>query len=76
MAREITLVEDASLGTPMVDATLKQRVIEVMEQLPPDATVEDLMERLFFLAKVDRGLADADAGRVVPHEDVTKRFSA
>jgi predicted transcriptional regulator len=60
----------------MVDATLKQRVIEVMEQLPPDATVEDLMERLFFLAKVDRGLADADAGRVVPHEDVTKRFSA
>ena len=60
----------------MVDASLKQRVLEVMDQLPPNATVEDLMERLYFLAKVDRGLADADAGRVVSHEDVTKRFSA
>ncbi len=59
----------------MVDASLKQRVLEVMEQLPPNATVEDLMERLFFLAKVERGLADADAGRVVPHEEVSKRFS-
>ena len=60
----------------MVDASLRQRVLEVMEQLPSTATVEDLMERLFFLAKVDQGLADADAGRVTPHEEVTKRFSA
>jgi predicted transcriptional regulator len=59
----------------MVDASLKQRVLEVMEQLPPNATVEDLMERLYFLAKIERGLADADAGRVVSHEDVSKRFS-
>jgi hypothetical protein len=29
----------------MVDASLKQRALEVMEQLPPNATVEDLMER-------------------------------
>jgi predicted transcriptional regulator len=59
----------------MVDASLKQRVLEVMEQLPPNATVEDLMERLYFLAKIERGLADAEAGRVVSHEDVSKRFS-
>lgn len=59
----------------MVDASLKQRVLEVMEQLPPTATVEDLMERLYFLAKVERGIADADAGRVVAQEEVSKRFS-
>jgi len=59
----------------MVDTSLKQRVLEVMEQLPPNATVEDLMGRLFFLAKVDRGLADADAGRVVSHEEVMRRLS-
>ena len=59
----------------MVDASLKQRVLEVMDHLPPNATVEDLMERLYFLAKVDRGLSDADAGRVVSHEDVSKRFA-
>jgi predicted transcriptional regulator len=59
----------------MVDASLKQRVLEVMDQLPPNATVEDLMERLYFLAKVERGEADAEAGRVVPHEDISKRFA-
>jgi predicted transcriptional regulator len=59
----------------MVDASLKQRVLEVMDQLPSNATVEDLMERLYFLAKVERGLADANAGRMVSHEDVSKRFA-
>jgi predicted transcriptional regulator len=59
----------------MVDASLKQRVLEVMDQLPPNATVEDLMERLYFLAKVERREADAEAGRVVPHEDISKRFT-
>lgn len=59
----------------MVDAFLKQRVLDVMEQLPPTATVEDLMERLYFLAKVERGIVDADAGRVVAQEEISKRFS-
>jgi len=33
------------------------------------------MERLYFLRKIERGVADADAGRIVPHEEVTKRFA-
>jgi len=32
------------------------------------------MERLYFLATVHRGLADAEAGRLVSHEDVKARF--
>ena len=34
----------------------KQLLREVVERLPDDATVEDAMERLYFLAKVTRGL--------------------
>lgn len=59
----------------MVDSSLKQKVLDVVDQLPPTATVEDLMERLYFLAKVEHGLADADAGRVVSHQDVRNRFA-
>lgn len=33
------------------------------------------MERRFFPAKAGCRLADADAGRVVPHDEMTKRFS-
>ncbi|MGQ0816119.1 MAG: hypothetical protein ACT4O1_16945 [Gemmatimonadota bacterium] len=58
-----------------MEASLRQKVIEAIQQLPADATVEDAMERLYFLAKIERGLADADAGRVVTHEEVRKRFS-
>jgi predicted transcriptional regulator len=59
----------------MVDASLKQKVLDVVDQLPPTATIEDLMERLYFLAKIERGIADVEAGRVLPHEDVRTRFS-
>ena len=59
----------------MADSSIRQKVIEAMQQLPSEATVEDAMERLYFLAKIERGLADADAGRTVSHEEVRKRFS-
>jgi len=56
-------------------SSVKQKVLAAVQGLPSDATVEDAMERLYFLAKIERGLADADAGRVVPHEEVRARFS-
>ena len=33
--------------------TAKQKILEAIEKLPPDATLEDAIERLVFLAKVD-----------------------
>jgi predicted transcriptional regulator len=48
--------------------------VETVERLPDDATVEDAMERLYFLAKVERGLEQSEAGQGVSHEDVKKRF--
>ena len=59
----------------MPESSMKQKVLEAVQQLPADATLEDAMERLYFLAKIERGLADADAGRTVPHDDVRTRFS-
>ena len=58
----------------MADPSPKQLALQAVEQMPDDATFEDLMERLYFLEKIERGLADARAGRVVPHEEVIKRF--
>lgn len=47
----------------------KQPLRDVVEHLPDNATVEDAMDRLYFLAKVARGLDAADRGDVVPHEE-------
>jgi predicted transcriptional regulator len=46
----------------------------MVDQLPPDATLEDAIERLVFLTKVERGLAQADAGQVISHEDVRRQL--
>jgi predicted transcriptional regulator len=58
----------------VVNSALKQRVLEAVEQLPTEATIEDIIERLIFLAKIERGLADAEAGRLIPHDQVVAEF--
>ncbi|MGH9341168.1 MAG: hypothetical protein ACRD1R_16615 [Acidobacteriota bacterium] len=52
----------------------KERVLEAVRDLPDDATVEDVMERLYFLAKVEEGLRQAEAGETVSHEEAKRRI--
>ncbi len=58
----------------MPSETTKDRLVEAMTQLPPDATIEQAMEHLYFLAKVDRGLQQADQGQTISHEDAKRRL--
>lgn len=58
----------------MTKESIKQRVLEAVESLPSDATIEDAMERLYFLAKIQRGLEQADAGETVSHEEAKKQL--
>ncbi len=52
----------------------KQMVLEALEELPSDATVEDAIERLYFLAKIQKGLEQAAAGQTMSHEEAKKRL--
>ena len=58
----------------MPTVTDKQRVIEALEALPEDATIEDAIERLCFIAKIEAGLRHSEEGRVIDHEEVKNRF--
>ena len=58
----------------MASPSVKERLLEVARQLPADATIEDAMERLYFLAKIDSGLEEAEAGKTISHDDVKARF--
>ena len=57
-------------------ATSKERILEALRSLPSDATVDDAIERLVFMARVEEGLAQLDAGQGIPHEEVKRRFGA
>jgi predicted transcriptional regulator len=58
----------------MADASPKQLALQAVQQLPEDATLEDAMERLFLLEKIERGRSDIVAGRTVAHEEIERRF--
>ena len=58
----------------MAASNIKQRVIEAVRDLPEDATVEDAMDRLYFLAKVEEGLKQAETGETVSHEEAKRRI--
>jgi hypothetical protein len=53
---------------------LKQRMVETVEHLPESATVEDAIEHLYFLAKLERGLEQSTAGETIPHQEIKTRF--
>ena len=58
----------------MPTETEKERAIEALRALPNDATFEDAIERLCFIAKIEEGLRQSEAGHVIPHEQVKKQF--
>lgn len=60
----------------MTRASVKQRALAAVAALPDDATFEDAMERLYFLAKVEHGLSQANAGELIPHDEVEARFAS
>ncbi len=54
--------------------TAKQMAMEVAEQLPEDADIEDAMDHLYLLYKVERGLRQADEGKKVSQAVARQRM--
>jgi predicted transcriptional regulator len=58
----------------MPAANCRDRMIEALRELPPDAMVDDAIERLLFLATIEAGLAELDQGTGIPHDEVKRRL--
>ena len=58
----------------MSSQTTRERILEALQSLLPDATFDDAIERLVFLAKIEAGLAGLDAGESIPHDEVKRRL--
>ena len=52
----------------------RDRMVEAIRELPANATVDDAIERLVFLAKIEEGLSQLDRGEGVPHDEVKRRL--
>jgi hypothetical protein len=49
---------------------VKQTVRALLDRLPDDCSVDDVLYHLYVLQAVERGQADAAVGRTIPHEEV------
>lgn len=52
----------------------KRELIRLIKQQPASDTAAEVVEELIFYLGTLRGLADAAAGRVVPHAEVVRHF--
>lgn len=55
--------------------TTKEKAIKIIQELPEDATWEDIQERIDFIAGVRKGLRELDEGKGISHEQVREEFS-
>jgi len=55
--------------------SIKQEVIELINRLPEDCTLEDIQYHLYLMQKIERGQKDFEEGRVYTQEEVEKKMS-
>ena len=58
----------------MPPTTLKSKMESVIRNLPESASIEDAIEKLFLLYKIEKGIEQADAGLSVSHEEAQQRL--
>jgi predicted transcriptional regulator len=55
--------------------TAKEQVQQLLSALPEDATLEDIQYHIYIRQKIEQGLVDVEAGRVVSHAEVQQRLA-
>ena len=58
----------------MAEATIKEDAHRLVDQLPDDATWEDLHYMIYVKQKIEAGLREIDEGLGIPHEGIVRQF--
>lgn len=54
---------------------LKEQMLKTIQELPDDASVEDAIERLYLIYKIQRGVAQSERGELVSQEEARQRMA-
>ena len=55
--------------------TAKEEVRRMLEQIPDDATFEDIQYHIYVREKIERGLKDIQEGHLLSQEEIEQRMS-
>jgi predicted transcriptional regulator len=53
---------------------IREKVHHLADELPPGATWDDVLYRAALCRSIERGLADAEAGRLIPMEELLREY--
>jgi predicted transcriptional regulator len=56
--------------------TQKELVLDAINELPDEASLDEIAERIEFLAAVQKGIDQLDRGESIPHEEVKRQLAA
>lgn len=60
----------------MAAVSTKEKALKAVEELPEEATLDDVIEKLIFLRKIERGLEQRRTEEGIPQAEIEKRFGA
>lgn len=52
----------------------KEEVIKIIERMPEEASISDIMAELYFCLKVNSGIKELDEGGGIPHAQVREQL--
>ena len=56
--------------------TEKEIVLETIPALPDDCSLQEIAERIEFMAAVQEGLDQLDRGEGIPHDEVKRQLAS
>ena len=54
----------------------KELVLDAIQELPDDASIDQIADRVEFMEAIQKGIDDIDRGDTIPHEEVKKQLAA
>lgn len=56
--------------------SIKTEVLQLIQALPDDCTLEDIQYRLYLRQVLEEGIADVEQGNVIPDAEAKRRMRA
>ncbi len=53
----------------------KEQIARILQDQPDDSSYDEILQKLIFVWMIERGFADADAGRTISHKEMKRRIN-
>ncbi len=56
--------------------TEKEMVLKTIRELPDDCSIDEIADRIEFMAAVQKGLEELDGGEGIPHDEIKRQLAS